>query len=229
MRRRTILSYNDKVNGFMRKSIHKILVIRFSSIGDIVLTTPLVRCLKRPNYQGLKFIILLKKQYHEILSSNPYLSKIWLFDENFRELMPGLRAENFDYIIDLHKNIRSSYVRLKLRKPASSFPKLNFQKWLIVNLKINMLPPVHLVDRYFKALKSLGITNDAQGLDYFIPGNEEVDLSSFPEVFPKADILHLLSAENILPRSFRRKTWHTCAGTWVIRSFYWEGQRTGKR
>ena len=166
----------------MRKSIHKILIIRFSSIGDIVLTTPLVRFLKT-QMPEVEIHYLIKKQYHEILISNPYISKFWLFDDNFSEIMPQLKAENFDHIIDLHKNLRSAYVRLQLRKPSSSFPKLNLQKWMIVNLKIDMLPKVHIVDRYFSALKPLEITNDDRGLDYFIPGNEEVDLQSLPEPF----------------------------------------------
>lgn len=166
----------------MGKSIHKILIIRFSSIGDIVLTTPLIRCLKL-QMPGVEIHYLIKKQYHEILSSNPYISKLWLYDDNFKELMPRLKEENFDHIIDLHKNLRSLYVRIQLGKPSSSFPKLNLQKWLIVNLKINLLPPVHIVDRYFKALKSFGVHNDEEGLDYFIPGNEEVDLQSLPQAF----------------------------------------------
>jgi ADP-heptose:LPS heptosyltransferase len=166
----------------MRKSMHKVLIIRFSSIGDIVLTSPLIRCLKRQKPE-IEIHYLIKKQYHEIIGTNPYISKFWLFDNNFDELIPKLRSENFDFIIDLHKNLRSSYVKVRLNRPASSFPKVNFPKWLIVNLKINILPEVHLVDRYFKALKPLGITNDEQGLDYFIPEGEEVDLSSLPATF----------------------------------------------
>src|ERR1035438_1534331 len=147
----------------MRKSIHKVLIIRFSSIGDIVLTTPVVRCLKN-QVPGVEIHYLVKKQFHEIISSNPYISKYWIFDTDFDELIPKLKAEKFDYIIDLHKNLRSFYVRFMLMKPASSFPKLNFQKWLIVNFKITILPSLHLVARYFKAVKPLRISNDGKGL-----------------------------------------------------------------
>ena len=71
---------------------------------------------------------------------------------------------------------------LKLGKPSASFPKLNFRKWLLVNTKINILPDIHIVDRYFKAVRKLKIKNDGKGLDYFIPKSEEVDLSGiFPE------------------------------------------------
>ncbi|MFH1160076.1 MAG: glycosyltransferase family 9 protein [bacterium] len=146
----------------------KILVIRFSSIGDIVLTTPIVRCLKE-QLPNVEIHYLTKKQYIPVLQANPYITKIQLYKENFRELVPKLKAERFDRIIDLHKNIRSHYIRFCLRKPATSFPKVNFQKWLMTRWKIDLLPPIHLVDRYFKAVEPLGIRNDGNGLDYFLP------------------------------------------------------------
>ncbi len=54
---------------------------------------------------------------------------------------------------------------------------------MIVNLKINRLPQIHIVDRYFGAIKKLGIKNDQLGLDYFIPDNDEVDIKSLPSNF----------------------------------------------
>lgn len=89
--------------------------------------------------------------------------------------MPQLRAENFDFVADLHKNFRSKYVLLRLMKPNHSFPKLNLKKWMLVRFKIDRLPQIHIADRYFEAVKPLAIVNDGEGLDYFIPENEEVD------------------------------------------------------
>src|SRR3989339_812370 len=103
----------------------KLLVIRFSSIGDIVLTTPVIRCLKE-QLPEVEIHYLTKKQYIPILQSNPYITKIHLFKDNFQELVPKLKAERFDYIVDLHKNLRSHYIRFKLGINATSFPKLNF-------------------------------------------------------------------------------------------------------
>jgi len=156
--------------------MNKILIIRFSSIGDIVLTSPVVRCLKTQS-ADTEIHFLTKKHHHSLIIDNPYISKIWLFEDNFSELIPELKAENFSFIVDLHKNFRSRFVILKLGKPNASFPKLNFRKWLLVNTKINILPDVHIVDRYFSALQELEIQNDGKGLDYFIPQAEEVDLS----------------------------------------------------
>lgn len=155
--------------------LKKVLIIRFSSIGDIVLTSPVVRCLKTQS-PGTEIHYLTKKQYQPVLSSNPYIDRTWLFDDDFEGLIPRLRKEKFSFIIDLHKNIRSRFVVIKLGKPSASFPKLNFRKWLLVNARINLMPDIHVADRYFKALHSSGIRNDGNGLDYFIPPGEEVDL-----------------------------------------------------
>ena len=166
-----------------KNALKKVLIIRFSSIGDIVLTSPVIRCLKTQSPET-EIHFLTKKQNHSILKANPYLSKIWLFDNNFSELIPELKAENFTFVIDLHKNFRSRVVILRLGKPSASFPKLNFRKWLFVNTKITILPDIHIVDRYFRALQKIKIRNDGRGLDYFIPQAEEVDLSG---IFPNND------------------------------------------
>ncbi len=95
--------------------------------------------------------------------------------------MATLRNEHFDLIIDLHKNMRSLQVKMLLHKKSVSFSKLNTKKWLAVNAKINKLPDIHLVDRYFEALKKVGIENDGEGLDYFIPEKEIVSENDLPD------------------------------------------------
>lgn len=152
----------------------KILIIRFSSIGDIVLTTPVVRCLKKqlPNAE-IHFVV--KKNFLPVLAHNPYIHKIHTMESNVRECLPALRNENFDYVIDLHHNFRSGQVKRAVQAKAFSFNKLNIEKWLLVNLKINKLPKLHIVDRYFETVKTLGVVNDNAGLDYFISEEEKVN------------------------------------------------------
>ena len=173
----------------------KILDIRFSSIGDIVLTTPVIRCLKT-QLPDAEIHYLTKKQNLSLLQENPFLDRIWLYDHNFKELLPQLKAENFDFIVDLHKNVRSFQVKLCLRKPSGTFQKLNLKKWVIVNLRIDRLPRIHIVERYFEAVKSLGILNDRKGLDYFIPAGEEVDLLSLPEPFRTGFIAFVIGGKH---------------------------------
>ena len=172
----------------------KILIIRFSSIGDIVLTSPVIRCMKE-QLPGIEIHYLVKKQFQPILAANPYISKIWVFQDSFRPLIPQLKAEYFSYIIDLHKNYRSFYVKSRLVRPSSSFPKLNYEKWMIVNIKINRLPGIHVVDRYFKAVQDLGVGNDRKGLDYFIPPGEEVRIELLPMEFQNGFIAFVIGGK----------------------------------
>ncbi len=157
----------------------KILVIRFSSIGDIILTTPVVRCLKQ-QLDGVEVHFLTKKQFVPVLRENPYIDKLISIEENTDEVISELKKQSYDHIVDLHKNFRSKGVIMKLRKPATSFSKINIKKWLAVNLKIIRLPDVHIVDRYFQAVVGLGVKNDGKGLDYFITDADKVELNSLP-------------------------------------------------
>lgn len=151
----------------MRDKNLKILIIRFSSIGDIVLTSPVIRCLKE-QLQGLELHYLSKKSYETVLAGNPHLDKIHYLENSLSDCIEVLKKEKFDYIIDLHHNLRTLWIKTKLGVSSSSFDKLNWQKWLLVNFKKNKLPPVHIVDRYLQTVEFLGVKNDDKGLDYFL-------------------------------------------------------------
>jgi ADP-heptose:LPS heptosyltransferase len=157
----------------------KILIIRFSSIGDIVLTTPVIRCLKLQQ-AGTEIHYLSKKSFKSILENNPYLTKVHTIERNVREIADALKQENFDHIVDLHNNLRSLQIKRILGKPAAVFKKLNFKKWLLVHFKINCMPALHVVDRYMQTVETFGIKNDQQGLDYFIPEKDELSTHTFP-------------------------------------------------
>ncbi|OQA02145.1 MAG: ADP-heptose--LPS heptosyltransferase 2 [Bacteroidetes bacterium ADurb.Bin408] len=156
----------------------KILIIRFSSIGDIVLTTPVVRCIKK-QHPDIAVHFATKSAYKGLLEHNPYIDKLHLLDRSLHKLIQELRDEDFDYVVDLHNNIRSQRVCLALLKRVGRVYKLNFAKWLLVNTKTNLLPPVHIVDRYMAAAEALEITNDKQGLDYFLPQGTSIGRFSF--------------------------------------------------
>ena len=157
----------------------KILIIRFSSIGDIVLTTPVIRCLKN-QVDDVEIHYLTKKSYEPVLSANPYIHQLHFLDANIQETIDRMLVEDFDMVIDLHHNLRSLRIKNALKCKSRSFPKLNLQKWLFTNLKINLLPPIHIVDRYMKTVQELGVKNDGRGLDYFIPGNAHIQQSDIP-------------------------------------------------
>jgi len=160
--------------------LKKLLIIRFSSIGDIILTTPVIRCVKQ-QLSGAEIHFLTKQQNLPLLEANPYIDKLYSISEKIDEIIPELKKENYDQVIDLHKNFRSKGVILKLQKPSTSFNKINIEKWLIVNLKINRLPKIHIVDRCFQAVEKLDVKNDNLGLDYFIPSKDQVNIKSLPD------------------------------------------------
>lgn len=162
--------------------LKKILLIRFSSIGDIVLTTPVVRCLKQ-QMPEVELHVLTKSSYQAIYAANPYINKVYELSGNLKELLRRLREAHYDYVVDLHKNWRSWRVRMALHRPSASFPKLDFQKFLYTKLKIGKLPQVHIVDRYFKAVEKLGVHNDGRGLDFFFGEGDEMHLEDLPETF----------------------------------------------
>lgn len=157
----------------------KFLIIRFSSIGDIVLTTPVVRCLKKQVVTA-EVHYLTKLAFRPIVESNPWIDKAHYLQEDLPATIAALQQEDFDYVIDLHHNLRTLKVKRALGKQAFSFNKLNIEKWLLTGLKINRMPNVHIVDRYLETVSSFGVRNDGGGLDYFIPEKDKVKESDIP-------------------------------------------------
>lgn len=137
-----------------------------------MLTTPVIRAIKQQIDYELH--VLTKKQYAGIYSSNPYVDKVHSFGKHITECIIDLKNEKFDVIIDLQKNLRSYQLKRELKVRSYTFPKLNIEKWLLVNLKFNKLPNLYIVDRYFKAVETLGVANDVKGLEYYIPAGDEI-------------------------------------------------------
>jgi heptosyltransferase-2 len=118
-----------------------------------------------------------------MLNHNPYVDRVHTIDKEIdANLIQTLKAENFDFVVDLHNNLRTLRLKRALKIPSKAFPKLNIEKWLLVNLKVNKMPDVHVVDRYMETVKHLGVKNDGEGLDYFTPDDSMVDLSRLPNL-----------------------------------------------
>jgi len=173
----------------------KILIIRFSSIGDIVLTSPVIRCLKEQLSGEIEIHYLTKKQYENIITENPHVQQVHTIEKSTNEIVDKLKAEQFDYIIDLHKNLRSKRVIKSLKSLSFTFNKLNYEKWLLTSFKVNKLPDIHIVDRYMQAVKTLGVTNDYKGLEYFIAEGEKVSLSKIPSTHQDGYISFAIGAQ----------------------------------
>ena len=115
----------------------KILLIRFSSIGDIVLTTPVIRCLKN-QLANVELHFLTKDAFKEIPEANPYLSKVYSMQTSITEIIGALLFEKYDLIIDLHDNIRSRQVAALLKVKTYRYNKQRFKRFLLVQFKVNL-------------------------------------------------------------------------------------------
>ncbi|MEQ9379037.1 MAG: glycosyltransferase family 9 protein [Imperialibacter sp.] len=158
----------------------KVLILRFSSIGDIVLTSPVPRVLKT-QLDDVEVHYATMARFKFLLEENPYIDKIHVLEKGDKQLIEELKKEDFDYVIDLHHNLRTLRIKWALKTKAYAVDKLNWQKYLMVNFKINKLPNRHIVDRYLDTIQALGAKPDQLGLDYFIPDKDEVDITWLPE------------------------------------------------
>ncbi len=147
-------------------SLEKILIIRLSSLGDILLTTPFIRSLRDTNPK-LKINFLLRQKYNDVLEKNPYISGIFFYEsrkQTVNELINSLRQENFDIVIDLQNNFRSYKIRKSLNIPVFKFQKRTFDKFLLVNFKINRLKNAPQIPiRYAGSIDNFKL--DESGLD----------------------------------------------------------------
>jgi len=171
----------------------RILIVRFSSIGDIVLTTPVIRCVKQQ--LGAEIHFLTKRSFAGVLKENPHIDRLWLIDKEISELAQTLLQQRFTHVLDLHGNLRTRELKIRLalasalhlrsRPRSYTFPKLNFRKFLLTRFGIDRMPDIHIVDRYLRTAAPLGVVGDGGGLDYFIAPNDEVDPSAenIPDVY----------------------------------------------
>ncbi len=157
----------------------KILVIRFSSIGDIVLASPVFRCIKK-QLPDAELHFVTKKSFKIVTENNPYIDRFFYYDDNLNELIKILSDENYDYVIDLHNNIRSNKIKRSLGKKTYTIDKLNVQKFLLTKLKLNLMPERHITQRSLDTVSALGVKDDGLGLDYFIPDKDVVPQQDIP-------------------------------------------------
>ncbi len=148
----------------------KVLIIRFSSLGDVLLTTPILRVLKN-KFPGVTIHYLVKAEVKETLLFNPHIDKLILFKKEniLSELRDKIKAENYDYIIDLHDNLRSLYLTKGLK--VFRIKKPSFKKLLLVKLKINLLKQnKSIVEMYAAAIPEFKLDN--LGLELFLNKGE---------------------------------------------------------
>lgn len=187
------------MNDSQPPSEQKILIIRFSSIGDIVLTTPVVRAVKQ-QLPHAEVHFLVKNSNAILVENNPYIDRVHVLGNDSSSVVKELKQENFDFVVDLQKNHKSRKLINKLGRPHKSFPKCNIKKAVLVGTKMNFLPEKHIVERYFEAVKPLNVINDGKGLDFFIPETEIFDIQNLPAGFENGYIAVAVGAKHATKR-----------------------------
>jgi lipopolysaccharide heptosyltransferase II len=155
----------------------KTLVIRFSSIGDIVLVSPLLRVLRK-KFPSAQIDFVTKKEYAELVRYNRNVNFTFEFDAapgfgGLYHLKEKIRREQYDCILDIHGSLRSRYLRTAAgAKRVMTINKRIARRTMLVNFKKNFYrDTVSVADRYIEPLRVFGIENDGEGLELFIPDN----------------------------------------------------------
>ena len=187
----------------------KILVIRFSSMGDIIYTTPVVRCLKKqvPNAQ---VHFLTKPAFKYIYDNNPYVDKLLLLKPSLTDTINEIKAEQYDHIVDLHNNLRTTIIKLRTGIKSTTYKKQPIKKWLSLKFKLKLIPPTHLVDRYLEAAKPLGVINDGQPIDYYIKTEHQLS-KLLPASHQNGYITFIIGATHFTKRMPNEKIISICS------------------
>ena len=150
-------------------SVNKILIIRLSSLGDILLTSPVLKAIKK-KYPSARIDFVVKKDFEDAILFNPNLTRIYAYNKNETErLITELHSRNYDLIIDLQNNFRSRALTRSLNVKTKRFKKPTIKKMLLVWFKINLLRELKTItQRYAEAANVL---LDDEGLNLFLPDN----------------------------------------------------------
>jgi ADP-heptose:LPS heptosyltransferase len=186
----------------------KILVIRFSSMGDIIYTTPVVRCLKQ-QLPDAEIHFLTKPAFKYIYDANPYLDKLLLLQEKLSDTIKEIKQEQYDYIIDLHNNLRTSIIKLRTGIKSSTYDKQRIRKWLSLKFNLKLIEPIHLVDRYLKTVSFLGVSNDGLPIDYYIKKNYHL-ANLLPESHQAGYLAFIIGATHFTKRMPNKKIISIC-------------------
>jgi heptosyltransferase-2 len=167
-------------------------------MGDIIYTTPVVRCLKL-QIPGAEVHFLTKPAFRYIYDNNPYVDKLLLLKPALSTTIDEIRAGSYDYIIDLHNNLRTALIKLRTGIRSSTYSKQTIRKWLSLKFRWKLVKPVHLVERYLQTVKFLGITNDGLPIDYYIK-NEYQFASLLPASHQNGYIAFVIGATHFTKR-----------------------------
>jgi len=156
-------------------SIDKTLIIRFSSIGDIVLSSLLCRIL-RQRFPQSEIDYLVKAEHADLVRYNPHITRVIEFPanggiRNLLKLRQSIHTAKYDLIVDAHDSLRSRFLCWGLRGVVR-LRKHKIARFLLVKFKINLYKSLGyaqgVAERYIEPVSSLGVADDDNGLEIFV-------------------------------------------------------------
>lgn len=152
-----------------------ILVVRFSAIGDILLTTPLLRAI-RTRHPGARLAYLTKEQYVPLVSENPNVNEVFGIreEDGLRAIAATIRTVRYSHLLDLHGNLRTLGLRAIARGPWRSYGKRRLERQVLITTKRDLYPAATPVaERYFEAAAELDLAVDGRPPDFFLAPEAE--------------------------------------------------------
>ncbi|MBF0226404.1 MAG: glycosyltransferase family 9 protein [Desulfobacterales bacterium] len=164
-------------------NIRNILIIRLSSIGDIILTTPVIKALKH-KFPESKIDFLVMDKFKDAISQNSSIDNIIVFEKEKYKGIQGIinfsktiKCNNYDLVIDLHAKIRSILISRLICKNILRYKKRALWKTILVKLKlINYHVDDTIIKNYFRPLNKLEIYYSGENLEFYF---DETDLEKF--------------------------------------------------
>lgn len=187
----------------------RILIIRFSSLGDTILSFPLINALKK-EYPESEIHYLTKAAYKSIVELNPLISKIIVFDgQQLSELKSAAKNGGYDLVLDIHKNFRSVLLTLFSGLKVRRYKKDTIKKFLLVKFKINLFKEI--IPVYLKYIKVLGESFSEKYKDFTPTGlsfdkDKKYDFNyivlapsskHFTKTYPKEKFVEVIKTNNI--------------------------------
>ena len=165
----------------------KVLVIQYDSIGQVLLTTPVVRSFKTQLNADVHF--LTKKFLTQCLEASPYIDNIFSIESETSNLPEEILSGDYDVVVDLQGDKVTRSLKRIYKSKYHSIERDKLNLWLLIYLKINRLSNLHIVEKYINCVSEFGITLDNLGLDYFIPEKDEIELNWLPKTHQEGYVI----------------------------------------
>jgi heptosyltransferase-2 len=150
--------------------VPRVLCVRFSSIGDVLLTTPLIRALKR-RHPDAELVFVTKQAMAPLVANNPNLSQVIALgaDERITDLAARLRRLAPTHGLDLHGSLRSAVLRMLVRCRWSGYSKRKLARTTLIASKIDIYGRhVPVAERYFEAARAFDVRPDGEPPEFFL-------------------------------------------------------------